>query len=98
VGSRNLDGGLVTIIGRSEIYQRRAAEADIVHVCTGVRDTLEKIVVDFLAGETAVASYKDFVCAKKLWQEITHLVCNFLVKIYIVDTSDVICVKCSHSI
>ena len=95
---RNLYRSFVAIVCGAEVHQRGAAVSDIVYIGAGIGDTFNKIVVNLLAGNAAVAAHKDLIGVKKRRQEVTHLVSGFLVKIYIVDTADVISVKCSHNI
>ena len=47
VGCGNLHGSLVAIVRGAEIHQRCAAEADIIHIRTGIGDAFDEIIVDF---------------------------------------------------
>ena len=49
-------------------------------------------------GYSRIPSYEYLVGRKKFRKKITHLVGNFLVEIYIIDSSDVISMKCSHNL
>ena len=91
-----LHRSLVAVVGCTEVHQRSAAEADVVHVGAGIGDALKQGVVNLLAGKAAVAAHQNLVGLKKLRQEITYLVSCGFVEIHSVDSADVVSVKCSH--
>ncbi len=54
--------------------------------------------MDLVGRNSAVPTYEHFVSTEELGQKVSYLENGILVKINIVDTADVICMKCSHSI
>ena len=53
-------------------------------------------VTDFVAGKAYVTSDYDIFARKKGGEEVSHLVCRFLVEIPVVDTADVIGFEYTH--
>ena len=52
--------------------------------------------MNLLGRGAAVAADEDQVCIEECRKEITNLVSDVLVEIYVIDSADVVCVKCSH--
>ena len=92
----DLHGCLVAIFGGAEVHQRSAAEADVVDIRAGIGDALDQIVVHLGRGYAAVAADQHLVRFQKFRKEIAHLVGCILVEINIVDSTNVVCMKCSH--
>ena len=97
VRSRNLDGSLVAVIRRPEIHQRRAAQADVVHIRTRIRNALDEIIMNLGRGNPAVTAHQDLVGTQQLRQEITHLVSHLFIEIHVVDSPYIIRMKSSHN-
>ena len=85
-----------SILGSTEIYHRRGAEADVINICTCISYTLEKIIMYLVRRDSAIPSYQDLVCLEQFWQKIAYLIGSVLVEIHIVDSANVISVKSSH--
>ena len=94
----NLHRGLEAVMRGAEIDHRCRAESYVVHIRSGIGDALEQVFMYLRRRNPCVSSYKHLVCRKQLRKEITHLVGQSLVEVHIVDSSDVICVKCSHNL
>ena len=95
--SGNLHGCVEAIIGRGEIDHRRRRESQIVDVRTGTGNALEQRVVNLRGRHSAVPSHRYFLSIKQFRQEIAYLERCSLIKIFSVNTTDIISVKCSHN-
>ena len=60
VAGGNLHGGVEAVVGRAEVDHRSGAEANVVHVCSGIVDAFDHGVVDFHGGSAAVSAHKYF--------------------------------------
>ena len=96
VRCRNLYGCLETVVRSAEIYHRSRAQAEVAHVGTGIGYPFNQVIVYFPGGKAAVPADEDFPDIQQSGKEIPDLVSGRLVEIHIVDSSDVIRVKCSH--
>ncbi len=94
----DLHRGLESVVGRAEIDHRRGAQSDVIDIRPGIGQPLDQSVVDLLRGHPAVASDEDPVRGEQFRDEISHLVDGVPVEIDSIDTSNIICVKCSHII
>ena len=93
----NLHRSLETIVRGTEVHHRSSAESDIIHISSGICESFEKVLVYLIRRDSGISADQHLVCRKKLRKEETHLVGGFLVEIHIVDSSYVVCVKCSHN-
>ena len=94
----DLHGGLETVVGSSEIYHWRAAQAYVKDVGAGIAYSFQKTVVNLFRRNPAVASDEDFLRSEEFRDEIAHFVGSVFIEIHSVDSADIISVKCSHTI
>ena len=94
---RYLYRSLESVAGGPKIYHGRSAEPQIENVSAGISDTFYQIFVYFRRRHPAIPPYQHLAGSQQSGEEISHLINNILVKIHIVDSSDVVCMKRSHN-
>ncbi len=61
VRSRDLHGSLEAVIGGTEIYHRRGAETDVVHISASIGYSFHEIFMNLRGRKPAVAPDQDFI-------------------------------------
>ena len=97
VRCRDLHRSLESVKRRSEIHHRSGAQACVIYIGTGIGDSLQKIFMNLRGRGPGIPADQHLVGRKKFRKEIAHLVGHVLVEIHIVDSSNVVSVKCSHN-
>ena len=97
VRSRNLHRCLESVLGSTEINHRSSTQTEITDIRSGIRNALYKIFMNLRRRNAAVPSDQNLVGLQKFRQEKSCPVNRILVEIDIVDTSDVVSMKCTHS-